>query len=117
MKKILFVATISQHFLYFHLPYFEMFKKEGWQIDVACSWDMELPNCDNRYEIPIQRSPFDKRNLEAYKILKKIISENNYDIIHCHTPMGGILARLAAKNERKKERKKAEKAEKPNIKS
>lgn len=101
MKKILFIATIAEHFYYFHLPYFEMFKKAGWQVDVASHGDVELPFCDNRYEIPIQRSPFDKRNFSAYKKLKRIINENNYDIVHCHTPMGGLLGRLAAAKQRK----------------
>lgn len=102
MKKILYVATITQHFYYFHLPAMKMFKEMGWQVDVAAHGDVELPYCDNRYEIPIRRSPFDKRNIQAYKELKRIIKDNHYDIIHCHTPMGGMLSRLAAKGERKK---------------
>ena len=102
MKKILYVATITGHFYYFHLPSMKMFKELGWQVEVAAHGDMELPYCDNRFEIPIRRSPADKENIAAYKQLKKIINENNYDIIHCHTPMGGILARLAARSARKK---------------
>lgn len=102
MKKILFVATVAEHFYYFHLPIFKMFKEKGWQVDVACHGERELPFCDNKYEIPIKRSPTDKDNLKAYRELKKIIKNGNYDIIHCHTPMGGILARLAALGERKK---------------
>ncbi len=101
MKKILYVATITEHFYYFHLPYIKMFHDLGWQVDVASHGDVELPFCDNRYEIPIKRSPADKDNLQAYKMLKKIIKENHYDLVHCHTPMGGILARLAAASERK----------------
>ena len=34
--------------------------------------------------------------------MKKIINENQYDIIHCHTPVGGVLARLAARKKRKR---------------
>ncbi|MBR3836478.1 MAG: glycosyltransferase family 4 protein [Clostridia bacterium] len=101
MKKILYVATITEHFYYFHLPYLRMFKELGWQVDVASHGDVELPFCDNRYEIPIRRSPADKENIQAYKKLKEIIKDNQYDIIHCHTPMGGILARLAAASQRK----------------
>lgn len=101
MKKILFVATITEHFYYFHLPYLKMFHELGWQVDVASHGDVELPWCDNRYEIPIRRSPADKDNLQAYKMLKKIIKDNQYDIVHCHTPMGGILARLAGASQRK----------------
>jgi glycosyltransferase EpsD len=101
MKKILYVATITEHFYYFHLPYLKMFHDLGWQVDVASHGDVELPFCDNRYEIPIKRSPSDKDNYIAYKQLKKIIKQNHYNIVHCHTPMGGILARLAANSERK----------------
>lgn len=100
MKKILYVATITEHFYYFHLPYLKMFHDLGWQVDVASHGDVELPFCDNRYEIPIKRSPADKDNLQAYKMLKKIIKDNHYDLVHCHTPMGGILARLAAASQR-----------------
>ena len=60
MKKILFVATVAEHFFYFHLPCFKMFKDKGWQVDVACHGDRELPYCDNKFEIPIKRSPVDK---------------------------------------------------------
>lgn len=102
MKKILYVATVAEHFYYFHLPCFKMFNEKGWQVDVACHGDRELPYCDNKFEIPIRRSPADKENLKAYRELKKIIKAGGYDIIHCHTPMGGILARLAARGERKR---------------
>lgn len=102
MKKILYVATITEHFYYFHLPYLKMFHDLGWQVDVASHGDVKLPFCDNRYEIPIKRSPADKDNFKAYKMLKKIIKDNRYDIVHCHTPMGGILARLASFSQRKK---------------
>ena len=38
-----------------------------------------------------------KDNLHAFKELKRIINEGDYDVIHCNTPMGGIVTRLAAK--------------------
>ena len=102
MKKILYVATVAEHFYYFHLPCFKLFKEKGWRVDVACGGERELPFCDNRFKISIKRSPADKENLKAYKELNKIIRDGGYDIIHCHTPMGGILARIAARGERKK---------------
>lgn len=102
MKKILYVATVAEHFYYFHLPCFKLFKEKSWQVDVACGGERELPFCDNRFRISIKRSPADMENLKAYKELKKIIRDGGYDIIHCHTPMGGILARIAARGERKK---------------
>lgn len=101
MKKILFVATITDHFYYFHLPYLKLFHDAGWEVHVAGKGGRKLPNCDVQHEISIARSPFSASNIKAYKELKKIIDEGNFDIIHCHTPMGGLLARLAASKKRK----------------
>lgn len=108
-KKVLFVATVVRmHINLFHNPYMEWFQEQGWQVDVAANNDYEnpkdcyIPNCDNFYCLPFERSPFKINNLRTYFLLKKIINENNYDIIHCHTPMGSVIARLAALNSRKK---------------
>src|SRR5665647_3590526 len=54
-----------------------------------------------QFDIPSQRSPCKLNNIRAYHQLKSIIDENKYEIIHCHTPMGGVLARLAARAARK----------------
>jgi glycosyltransferase EpsD len=50
--------------------------------------------------LPIQRSPFRLENRAAYKELKALIDYHQYELIHCHTPMGGVLARLAARKAR-----------------
>ena len=55
-----------------------------------------------RFNIPFQRSPFSPKNLAAYCQLKRIIDEGSYDVIHCNTPVGGVLGRLAAREARKK---------------
>lgn len=48
------------------------------------------------------KKPFAKENLRAYKELKKIIKAEKYDLIHCHTPIVGFYARLAARKLRRK---------------
>lgn len=77
------------------------FKEQGWEVHVAASGNMDLPYVDEKYDLPIQRSPFNSVNIRAYKELKAIIDQKKYQIIHCHTPMGGVLARLAAGQARK----------------
>ncbi|EKN69405.1 group 1 glycosyl transferase [Neobacillus bataviensis LMG 21833] len=101
-KRVLFCATVDYHFKAFHLPYLKWFKEQGWEVHVAASGTMNLPYVDKKYNIPIQRSPFNKMNLGAYKELKDIIDQNQFKIIHCHTPMGGLLTRLAARKARGK---------------
>ncbi|GHT88269.1 hypothetical protein FACS1894137_16480 [Spirochaetia bacterium] len=71
-------------------------------MDYVSDGEMQVLDCDNQYTIPIKRSPFSLKNIIAYRELKKILLTNDYDIIHCHTPMGGVLGRLAAKNGRVK---------------
>lgn len=99
-KKVLFCATVDYHFKAFHLPYMNWFQEQGWEVHVAASGTLELPYVDAKFNISIQRSPFKLINMKAYAELKSIIDENKYDIIHCHTPMGGVLARLAAREAR-----------------
>ncbi|AZB43593.1 glycosyltransferase family 1 protein [Bacillus sp. FJAT-42376] len=101
-KKVLLTATVDYHFKAFHLPVMKWFKEQNWEVHIAASGDLDLPYADVKYNIPIQRSPIKSQNMYAFKELKNIICENEYDIIHCHTPMGGVLTRLAAMKARKK---------------
>jgi glycosyltransferase EpsD len=100
-KKVLFCATVDIHFKVFHLPYLKWFKDQGWEVHVATSGDMDLPFVDEKHTICIQRSPFKWKNLHAYTQLKYLMKKNKYKLVHCHTPMGGMLARLAAREARK----------------
>lgn len=101
-KRILYCATVDYHFKAFHLPYMKWFKEQGWNVDVVANGDIDLPYTDDKYNVPISRSPFSSSNVRAYKQLKEIIDQNNYSIIHCHTPLGGVLARFASRQVRRK---------------
>lgn len=102
MKKVLFVATITAHINGFHTPYLKWFKNQGYEVDVASNGREKIEYCDNHFNLPFTRSPFSIKNFKAYKKLKDIINKNNYEIIHCHTPVGSVLTRLAVKNSKKK---------------
>jgi len=102
MKKILFVATIFKHFRAFHMPYIEWFKQQGWLVDAMAYGDDVLENVHQSFNIPVSRSPFSFSNIKAIKQAREIIEREKYDIVYCHTAMGAVLARLAAKNARKK---------------
>lgn len=109
MPRILYVATVVKtHIMEFHIPYLKMLKEMGWETAVAARNDYDDPNecaipyCDTYYDIPFERNPFKPGNIKAYKQLKRVIDEGNYDIIHCHTPVGAMLTRLAAADARKR---------------
>lgn len=102
MKKVLFTATVDSHILQFHLPYLKWFKQQGFEVHVATNGNANIPYCDKKYIIPFERSPLKINNLIAIKKLKKIIDRENFEIIHCHTPVGSVVTRISAIEARKK---------------
>ncbi|BFH66167.1 putative glycosyltransferase EpsD [Paenibacillus dendritiformis] len=100
-NKILFCATVDYHISSFHLPVLQWFKQRGWEIHIAAKGELELPYADRKFNIPFERSPFRWRNREAYREVKRLIERHGYQIVHCHTPVGGVLARLASRRARR----------------
>ena len=103
MKKVLFVEN-SAGFCKFNAPYMNWFKQQGWQVDhVAPGIEEKFAyGVTHHYDADIHRSPFSFQNIKAIKALKKLIDKEQYDLVHCHTEMGGLCARLAAISARKK---------------
>ena len=100
-KKVLFVATITRTIKTFLIPYLKTFKEQGYEVHVASNGEEEIEYCDKHYNILFARNPLKVGNIKAYKDLKKIINDNDYEIIHCHTPVAGVLTRLASRKARK----------------
>jgi glycosyltransferase involved in cell wall biosynthesis len=48
------------------------------------------------------RNPLKLQNFKAYKELKKLIKEENYDLVHTHTPTASMLVRLACRQFRRR---------------
>ena len=106
-KRVLIIATVVKtHIMQFHIPTLKLFKEMGWETAVAARndyqnpEDCQIPYCDQFYDIPFERIPFKPKNIECYKRLKDIIDQGDFQIIHCHTPVGGALGRLAAQKAR-----------------
>lgn len=97
MKKVLFTATIDSHILNFHIPYLKWFKEQGYEVHVASNGESNIPFVDVKHNILFERSPYSIKNINAYITLKKVIEQNDFNIIHCNTPIGGVLTRLAAR--------------------
>lgn len=106
--KVLLVATVQSHICQFHKPLVAMLHEHGCEVHVAARNNLAEKNglkldfVEQVFDVPFQRSPFSPKNLGAYKQLKKIIDEGNYDVVHCNTPVGGVVGRLAARKARKR---------------
>ena len=105
--KVLLTATVQSHICQFHRPLVEMLHEYSCEVHVAARNNLAEKNglkldfVDKVFDIPFSRSPKSLDNLRTKKMLKRIIDEGHYDVIHCNTPMGGIVTRLAAKQARK----------------
>lgn len=105
--KILFVATVQSHIAQFHGGAIDLLKEMGYEIHVAARDNLaeknglRLSNVDKVYNIPFDRSPFSTKNIVAYRKLNVILRKEKYDIVHCNTPVGGILARISANKYRR----------------
>ena len=101
--KVLLIATVQSHICQFHKPLVAMLHEHGCEVHVAARNNLAEKNglkldfAEQVFDVPFQRSPFSPKNLGAYKQLKKIVGEGSYDVIHCNTPVGGVVGRLAAR--------------------
>ena len=108
MKKVLLTATVQSHICQFHRPLVKLLHENGYEVHVAARDNLAEKNglkldfADKVFNVNFARSPFSKNNLTAFKQMKKILAENHYEVIHCNTPMGGMVTRLAADKYRKK---------------
>ena len=107
-QKVLFVATVLRgHVLVFHLPFMQWFQEQGYEVHLCCRNDTgepveSVPYCDRFIELPFERSPLSPANMGVYRQLKALIDQENYTLIHCNTPVGGMLGRLCARAARKR---------------
>jgi hypothetical protein len=77
----------------------------GYEVHYASNYHTPSYGTDNhrldgtgiiRHQIDFVRSPFTLQNIKVYRQLKKVMSKERFDLVHCHTPMGGVMARLVA---------------------
>ena len=105
--RVLFTATLVRgHIAKFHIPYLKWFKEQGWETWVAAKNDYpdgvcEIPYCDHFVDIDFARSPFSSQTVTAYRQLRELFEHEQFDLIHTHTPVGGVLTRLAARDARR----------------
>jgi len=99
MKKVLFIANSDRHIKLCHIPYLKMFKENGYKTYVITNTCKKIDYCDIKINLNITRNPFSINNIKALFKLRKIVKEYNFDIISCHTPVGGFLGRSCTINQ------------------
>ena len=78
----------------------------GWPFHLALNLDLTSEETRRQNEtqyrvllkhLDIARRPYDLKNRKALKQLNSLIRQEGYDLLHCNTPVGGLLGRLAGK--------------------
>jgi glycosyltransferase EpsD len=102
MVKILYVTTISNMVNAFLIPHIKFLIEQGNEVGVAfnpiqeINPELKILGCQI-YHVPFQRDPFKRKNILAYKQLKKIVSEEGYQLVHVHSPVASLITRLACR--------------------
>lgn len=105
MKKALLVTTVSGFIPQFEMNNVKILQEMDYEVHYAANFHMPSYGSDNHrldgsgvvcHQIDFVRSPYSIGNVTVYKQLKELMEKERYDLVHCHTPMGAVMARLVA---------------------
>lgn len=102
-KKILVISTTDDMIGNFMIPHILHMQKLGATVEVACNLgsfhteEIRVQTGCVLHDVSLTRNPFNLKTLKGYKQLKKIVGQNQYDLINCLQPTGGVMGRLLAK--------------------
>ena len=106
IKKALIATTVSGFVPQFEMSNVKILQEMGYEVHYASNFENVSYGSDNRrlegtgiicHQIDFVRSPFQIReNKKAYWQLKKLMQEEKFSLLHCHTPVASVLSRLSA---------------------
>ncbi len=99
--KILHVCAIGTTADILLKPQIDYLLSQGFEVGIACSWDEDTQRLREKgytvHPVQIDRKISPVPNFKSISALTTIIRENNYDLVHVHTPIAAVLGRIAAK--------------------
>lgn len=108
MKRLLLTCTDLMG-IQFLVPHIKHLSENGFEVSLACSnvggrideLKTDLEGIARVSVVRLKRSPLALSNFSGYKDLKRIISENKFDVIWTNEPVMGVMTRLASRKARK----------------
>ncbi len=97
------LATTDNMIWQFLLPHIKYLQEQGNAVECVCArtgfWFEELKEKHGltMHEIDFGRNPISIKNMKAHKKLVKLQEFENFDLIYCQQPVGGMMGRLIAK--------------------
>lgn len=109
-RKALLVTRVSGFIPQHRMGDIKILQEMGFEVHYATDLNNVVYGTDNRrldgtgvitHQIDFCRSPFSRKVRIAEKQLQRLMSEEKFDLVHCHMPMSGVVARRAAHRVRK----------------
>ena len=95
-QRLLMTASTFSHIEHFHLPYLQRFHELGWEVHIACGGgEREIPFADKVLSLPLEKRFLSVSNFKASAMLRRLMRENEYDIVTAHTSLASFFTRLA----------------------
>ena len=111
MKRVLMLASVASMIDQFNMPNIALLRKLGYEVDVACNF-IEGNTCSDErvaelkqklqdmhvrcYQIDFARNiKHMGQNMRALRQVEGLMKQNGYAFCHCHSPIGGVVARIA----------------------
>lgn len=117
MKKALMLASVASMIDQFNMNNISILNQLGFAVEVACNFKKGSSTSQSRvdefrkeleskgiitYQVCIPRKISDVSGIKnAYRQVKTLVEKEQYDIVHCHSPIGGVIARLACRKIRR----------------
>lgn len=117
-KKALILASVASMIDQFNMQNIQLLLENGYEVDVMCNCKEGNTISDERIQslierladmnvpvihVPIPRKITDVKGIiNSLQQVKKQCEDKKYTLLHCHSPIGSVVARLAAKASRKK---------------
>lgn len=98
-KKVLVVASTSDHLKNFHIPYIENLKK-NYDVKIMAK-DKEGDHFAN-YNINFEKKIFSFNNIKIVHQIKKILENEKFDVVFVNTTLAAFLVRMAIKKLKEK---------------
>ncbi len=100
--KILFICSTDNMIWQFLIPHINDLLAYGAKVDCVCSktgfWFDSLKDMGfNMIELKLKRSPVNMTNFKGYQFLKNLQKTENYNLIYCQQPTGGLMGRFIGK--------------------
>lgn len=99
--KILHVCAIGLTAKHLLLPQIDYFLSRKLSVEIACCLGPEVEQLQQQgyaiHPIQIDRQIAPVLNLASIYQLTKLIRQNQYDLVHVHTPIAAVIGRIAAK--------------------